>query len=132
MAVSRRRQPQFFGRSTCVEYLAFATGPPTSVGTCIHSGQLVRRLRIWLSPFWESACAWCMSHFMEVVGLRPTDQNCHPETKIHLYFVDWSNSWSKQKVHRQCISVKERTVECSCSNPKRCVSEIMSDHSLPS
>ena len=38
--------------------LAYATGPPTTVGTRIHFGQFGRRLRIsqttWLSPILES------------------------------------------------------------------------------
>ena len=64
--------------------------------------------------------------------LRPTDQSCHHETWLHLDFVDWSNIWSKQDVYEQRISVKERLADCAYGNPKRRISEIMSDHSLSS
>ena len=50
----------------------------------------------------------------KTLGLRPNDQI------------------SKQKVYEQRISLKERPTECSYGNPKRRISEIMSDHSLSS
>ena len=34
----------------------------------------------------------------KTLGLRPNDQSCHHETWLHVDFVDWSNSWSKQSV----------------------------------
>ena len=65
-------------------------------------------------------------------GLCPTDQSCHHETWLHLYFADWSNTWSKQIAYKPRISLKELPAECSYWNPKRRISEIMSDHSLSS
>ena len=57
------------------------------------------------------------------LGFRPNGQSCHHETWLHLDFVDWS----KQKVYEQRISLNERPAECSYGNPKRRISEIMSD-----
>ena len=68
----------------------------------------------------------------KTLGLRPTDQSCHHETWLHLEFVDWSNTWSKQDLHERRISLKDRPAECSHGNPKRRISEVMSDHSLSS
>ena len=64
------------------------------------------------------------------LGLRPTDQSCHHETWLHLDFVDWSNTWSNQGAYEPRISLTERPAECSYGNPKRRISETMSDHSL--
>ena len=74
--------------------------------------------------------AFCIPR--KTLGLRPTDQSCHHETWLHLDFVDWSNTWSKQDVYEQRISLKERPAECSHGNPKRRIGEVMSDHSLSS
>ena len=65
----------------------------------------------------------------ETLKPRQTDQRCHHETLLHLDFVDWSNTWSKQGAHEPRVSLKERPAECSHGNPKRRISEIMSDHS---
>ena len=58
MAAPRQRQPQHCWRSNYGQYLAYATGPHTTVGTWIHSGHLARRLWIsqttWLSAILES------------------------------------------------------------------------------
>ena len=56
--------------------------------------------------------------------LRPNDQSCHHETWLHLDFVGWSNTWSRQNVCEPQISLKERPAECSYGNPKRRISEI--------
>ena len=59
MAVSQQRQPQYYWRSFYGQYLAYATGPSTTVGTWIHSWHVGRRLWIsqttWLSTLLESA-----------------------------------------------------------------------------
>ena len=56
------------------QYLAYATGPHTTVGTWFHSGQLGRRLRIsqttWLSTILESEYAWCILHPTENTWLE--------------------------------------------------------------
>ena len=62
----------------------------------------------------------------------PPIKAAHHEAWLHLDFVDWSNTWSKQGVYEPRISLKERPAECSYGNPKRRISEIMSDHSLSS
>ena len=66
------------------------------------------------------------------LGLRPTDQSCHHETWLHLDFVDWSKTWSKQNTYEPRISLKERPAGGAFVNPKRRISEVMSDHSLSS
>ena len=66
------------------------------------------------------------------LGLRPTDQSCHHETWGHLVFVNWSNTWSRQNAYEPRISLKERPAEGGYGNPKRRISEVMSDHSLSS
>ena len=68
----------------------------------------------------------------KTLGLRPTDQSCHHETWLHPDFVDWSNTWSKQDSYEQHISLKERPADYSYGNPKRRISEVMSDYSLSS
>ena len=61
-------------------------------------------------------------------GLRPNDQSCHHETWFHLNFVDWSKTWSRQ-TNESRISLKERSADGAYDNPKRRISEVMSDHS---
>ena len=68
----------------------------------------------------------------KTLGLRPNDQSCHHEKWLHLDFVDWSNTWSKQGDHDRRISLKERPAGCSYGNPKRRIREVMSDHWLSS
>ena len=46
--------------------------------------------------FWKVNGAFSIPR--ETLGLRPNDQSCHHETWLHLDFVDWSNTWSKQEV----------------------------------
>ena len=82
--------------------------------------------------FWKVNEHGAFSIPRKTLGLRPNDQSCHHETWLHLDFVDWSNTWSKQKVYEQRISLKERPAECSYGNPQRCISEITSDHALSS
>ena len=52
----------------------------------------------------------------KTLGLRPTDQSCHHETWLHLDFVDWSNTWSKQGERDRHISLKERPDDTSQLN----------------
>ena len=68
----------------------------------------------------------------KTLGLRPTDQSCHHETGLHLNFVDWSKTWSRQNTYEPRISSKERPADGAYDNPKRRISEVMSDHSLSS
>ena len=68
----------------------------------------------------------------KALGLRPNYPSCHHETWLHLDFVDWSNTLSRQNAYEPRISLKERPAECACGNPKRSIREIMSDHSLSS
>ena len=82
--------------------------------------------------FWKVHKHGAFSIPRKSLGLRPTHQNCHHETWLHLDFIDWSNTWSKQGAYEPRISLKERSAECSYGNPKRRISEIMSDHSLSS
>ena len=82
--------------------------------------------------FWKEHKHDAFSTPRKSLGLRPTDQSCHHETWLHLDFVDWSNTWSKQGDHDRYISLKERPAACSYGNQKRRISEVMSDHSLSS
>ena len=49
-----------------------------------------------------------------------------------IWTVDWSDTWSKQGAYEQRISLNERPADCSYGNPKRRISEVISDHSLSS
>ena len=80
--------------------------------------------------FWKVNKHGALSIPRKTLGLRPNDQSCHHETWLHLDFVDWSNTWSKQNAYEPRISLKERPAECAYWNPKRRISEIMSDNSL--
>ena len=82
--------------------------------------------------FWKVHKHGAFSIPRKTLGLRPTDQSCHHETWLHLDFVDWNNRWSKQDVYEPRISLKERPADCSYGNPKRRISEVISDHSLSS
>ena len=82
--------------------------------------------------FWHVHKSGAFSIPEKSLGLRPTDQSCHHETWLHLDFIHWSNTWSEQGAYEPHISLKERPAECSYGNPKRRISEIMSDHSLSS
>ena len=82
--------------------------------------------------FWKVNVHGAFSIPRSTLGLRLTDESCHHETWLHLNFVDWSNTWSKQGDHDRHISLKERLGACSYGNQKRRISEVMSDHSLQS
>ena len=82
--------------------------------------------------FWKVHKHDALSIPRKTLGLRPTDLSCHHETELHLDFVDWSNTWSKQGDHDRHISLKERPADCSYRNQKRRISEVMSDHPLSS
>ena len=82
--------------------------------------------------FWKVRTHGAFSIPRRTLGLRPTDQSCHHETWLHLDFVGWSNTWSKQGDHDRHISLKERPAACSYGHRKRRISEVMSDHSLSS
>ena len=53
--------------------------------------------------FWKVHKHGAVSIPRKTLGLRPNDQSCHHETWLHLDFVDWSNTWSKQDVYEQRI-----------------------------
>ena len=80
--------------------------------------------------FWKVNKHGVFSIPRKSLGLRPTDQSCHHETWSHLDFVDWSNTWSKQNAYEPRISLQERPAHSAYWNPKRRISEIMSDNSL--
>ena len=82
--------------------------------------------------FWKVNKHGAFSIPRKTLGLRPNDQSCHHETWLHLDFVDWSNTSSRQHACEPRISLKERPAECTHKNPKRRISEIISDHSLSS
>ena len=68
--------------------------------------------------FWKVNKHGAFSIPRKTLGLRPNDQSCHHETWLHLDFVDWSNTRSKQDVYEQRMSLKERPEDCSYGNPK--------------
>ena len=82
--------------------------------------------------FWQLNQHGAFSIPRKTLGLRPNDPSCHHETWLHLDFVDWSNTWSRQNAFEPRMSWKERPAECACGNPKRRISKIMSDHPLSS
>ena len=69
--------------------------------------------------FWKVHEHGAFSIPRKTLGLRPNDQSCHHEIWLHLDFVDWSNTWSKQGVYEQRISLKERPADCSYGNSKK-------------
>ena len=74
--------------------------------------------------------AFCLPR--KTVGLRPTDQSCHHETRLHLDIVDWRNSRSHYGEPDRRILLKERRAPHHHGQHKRRISDIMSDHSLSS
>ena len=64
--------------------------------------------------------------------LRPTDQSCHHETWLHLDFVDWRSAQSHHDRQDRRILLKERPAPHHYGQQKRCINDIMSDHSLSS
>ena len=98
--IAAKTTSNFYG-----QYLAYATGPHTTV-------DMWADVCGFLKPPGSQRC-WKVSKHgafsipRETLGLRPTDQSCHPETWLHLDFDDWSNTWSKQDVYEQRISLKK-------------------------
>ena len=45
--------------------------------------------------------------------LRPNDQSCHRETRLHLDFVDWRSTQSQHDEHDRRIFLKGRPTACS-------------------
>ena len=68
----------------------------------------------------------------KALGLRPTDQSCHHETWLHLDFVDWRSAQSHHDRQDRRILLKERPAPYHYGQQKRCINDIMSDHSLSS
>ena len=82
--------------------------------------------------FWKVHKHGAFSIPRKSLGLRPIDQSCHDETRLHLDFVEWSEPWSRQNAYEPLISIEERPADGAHENRKRRLSEIMSDHSLSS
>ena len=68
----------------------------------------------------------------KALGLRPTDQSCHHETWLHLDFIDWRSAQSHHERLNRWILLKERPAPYHYGQQKRCINDIMSDHSLSS
>ena len=68
--------------------------------------------------FWKVNKHGAFSIPQKTLGLRPNDQRCHHETWLHLDFVDWRSTWSKQGDHDRHISLQERAADCSYGNQK--------------
>ena len=68
----------------------------------------------------------------KALGLRPTDQSCHREIWLHLDFVDWRSAQSHHDRQDRRILLKERPAPYHYGQQKRCINDIMSDHSLSS
>ena len=94
----------------------------------ILSIQLGRK-RSWK---FHQCCRKMTTTTVPVLGIRPNDQSCHDETWLHLDFVDWSETWHRKNAYEPRISWKERPAEGACGNPKRRISEVMSDNSFSS
>ena len=107
----------------CGDLDPFRTIGPTSADFSIH---------LALNAFGKCIS---MAHFSfhgnRLVNVPPI-KAAIKETWHHLDFVDWSNTCSRQKVHEQRISLKERPAACAYGKPRGSISEIMSDHSLSS
>ena len=56
---------------------------------------------------------------MKTPGLRPTDQNCHHKTWLHLEFVDWRSTQLHHEEHDRRMLLKERPTACPCGQQRR-------------
>ena len=81
-------------------------------------------------PYWKVRMYGAFSIPHNALGLRPTDQSCHHETRLHLDFVDWHSTQSHHDEQDRRIFLKERSTACPNGQQKRRISEVMSDHSL--
>ena len=82
--------------------------------------------------FWKVNKHGAFSIPQQALGLRSSDQSCHHETWLHLQFVEWSNQWNHQAHYNGNIRLKERPARSGNRDPKRNISEVLSDHSLSS
>ena len=82
--------------------------------------------------YWKIRLYGAFSIPHKTLDLRPTDQNCHHETGLHLEFVDWRSTQSNHEVHHRRILLKERPAACHLGQQKRGINDIMSDHPLSS
>ena len=80
----------------------------------------------------KCACTAPFPFTRKALGLRPTDQNCHHETWLHLDFVDWRSTRSHHDEHDRRLFLFERPTACSFGHQKRRISEVMNDLSLSS
>ena len=92
-------------------------GPPPlwGLGSIFNCGR-----RLWISQTtgFRSILEGAHAQPRRTLGLRPTGRSCHHETWLHLVFVDWSNTLSKQGEHDRRISLTERPVACSYGHQK--------------
>ena len=82
--------------------------------------------------YWKVRLHGAFSNPHKAPGLRPTDQSCHHETWPHLDFVDWRSAQSHHDRQDRRILLKERPAPYHYGQQERCISDIMSDHSLSS
>ena len=77
----------------------------------------------------KAPCSWQSS---DVLGLRPNDLRCHHEAWLHLDFVEWHDVQHQREKQCQRILLKERSSPYHYGKKSGRISDIMSDHSLPS
>ena len=82
--------------------------------------------------FWKVRMHGAFSIPRKALGPRPTDQSCHPETWLHLDFVDWSNSQSHHEEPDRRIPLKERPTPYQYGQRKRSIRDNVSYHLLSS
>ena len=68
----------------------------------------------------------------EALGIRPADQSCHHEAWLRYDFVEWRSEQSHRERDDRKIHLKERSAPYHYGKQKGHISDVMSDHSLPS
>ena len=82
--------------------------------------------------YWKVRMHGAFSLPLKTLGLLPTDQSCHHETRLRLEIVDGRNSRSHYGEPDRRILLKERLSAGQHGQQNRRISEVMSDHSLSS
>ena len=82
--------------------------------------------------YWKARMHGAFSIPRKTLGLRPTDQSCYHETRLHLDVVDCRSSQSHHEEPDRRILLEERPASHHHGQQKRRISDIMSDHSLSS
>ena len=72
------------------------------------------------------------SPFHTKLGIRPTDQSCHHEARLHLDDVEWRSERSHRERHDRRILVRERSAPYHYEKQKRHICDVKSDHLLSS